>query len=194
MPSFEHLQASARHSFDDAQTLRDTKPEVAMASRSHGHEALASYLLANGDPGYRPEIEALLRNELARFEAFGTSIRTLPQPKYLLLALAIGDISTARAFASLPIDRKNWATFDSAFVYRICEILRIPQQGKLPKAKATQTEQVFLAALDSIAQGGAYDPDQIEAFWRTLRNKRYELTIFQHFNAFNPALSTLSAV
>ena len=154
--AFDHLRESAARCFDDSQSLRASKPEAAMAAQSHGHEILASYLLANGDPGYRTEIEALLHSEIARFGAFGTSVRTLPQHSYLLLALALGDVKTAIAIASLPIDRKNWATFDSAFVHRICSILHVPQDAKPPRARPTTTERIFLNALDLVAEGKPY--------------------------------------
>lgn len=165
-----------------------------MAAQSHGHEILASYLVANEDPRYRAEIEALLHGELARFAAFGSSVRTLPQHRYLLLALALGDATTAIAVASLPIDRENWANFDSAYVYRICNILGVPQDAKLPKSRPTQTEQIFLEALDLIAEKRPYEPEKVQAFWRALRKKRYQFTILEHMNPFVPALETLSAV
>jgi hypothetical protein len=48
-----------------------------------------------------------------------------------------------------------------------------------------------MKALDDIESRQAFDPSDIDSFWKSLRKKRYQLTIFEHKNLFEPALQTL---
>ncbi|ROZ61381.1 hypothetical protein [Ramlibacter sp. WS9] len=192
--AFDHLKISAERSFADAEEREATNPEGALAARAHGHEALASYYFANGDSKGEEELHSAIRAEVQRYLAFGTAVRPFLQYRYLLLALAIGDVVLAREIAGYPIDRKNWSRFDSAITFRICNVLGIAQGVKEPKASYTATEQTFLRALDAVAKGEAFEVDDVHGFWKALRKKRYELTIFEHKDLFTPALKTLRAV
>ncbi len=189
--SFEHLRQSAERCFADAAALAAERPEASLARRSSGHSVLAAYYLANNDARANEEIRAFLLNELRRYEAFVASVRTFAQHTLLILALAIGELSLARTIAALPIDRQSWSKFDAYITHRICAILNVPQVGPEPSFKPTKSEEGFVAAVEAVARTEPFNPAQVEAFWKALRSKRYQLTIFEHANLFAPALVTL---
>lgn len=188
---FEHLLQSAERCFADAETYRLSKPETSMACTSHGHEIRASYYLANDDSRFKDEIRSLITSELARHRQFGSSVRTFPQHKYGLLALSISAIDLAKDVLALPIERKNWAKFDAYVTYQLCRVLGVPQDTKAPKFTPTQTELAFVTAIEGVGSKSIVDYDAVGDFWKALRKKRYQLTIFEHGNLFEAALRAL---
>jgi len=78
-------------------------------------------------------------------------------------------------------------------VHRVCGLLGIAQDASPPTSKLTQAEHVIIEAVDRVCAGLPHDAGQVEASWRVLRKKRYALTLFEHFDPFNPALDALRA-
>ncbi|MCE3272241.1 MAG: hypothetical protein K0S57_2638 [Ramlibacter sp.] len=139
------------------------------------------------------ELRRAIQTEVARYVEFKGAVSPFLQYRYLVLGLGVGDLGLAREVASFPIDRKNWSRFDFAITYRVCEMLGVSQDARAPKATYTTAEQAFLRALDAVSRGEAYDAAEVHAFWKTLRKKRYQFTIFEQKDLFTPALETLRA-
>lgn len=189
--AFDHLKLSATECFQSAADRRISKPETSMAFESDGHDSLAAFLLANGEPGWEIEVKASIEIDLARFREYGTTVRSFAQPKHLLLALAIGDQPLAKSIAEIPLDRKHWSALDAHITYEICKVLNVSQPINPPRDKLIDSEFALINAVRAIYQSEEPDMHAVDKAWRNMRKKRYQFTIFEHGNLLGLAISNL---
>lgn len=191
---FEHLKKSAELGFSNYEKYRDSKPEASKKAKSSAHEALAGYHLANDNLAYIEELRLLLINECERYSEFQESVRSFPQFKFVILALAIGEIALATKIAAFKVNRQDWSAFESLAMFETCNILNISQNEVKPSGVVSKLEQVFITALLQLQLSKEFNETEFSSFWNTLKKKRYQQTIFEHKDLFILALRSLKNV
>ena len=186
--SFEHLQKNAERAFEDAKIYSESKPDVAEEAMADGHLLMAAYYLANADEAYVSEVASLIDIELKRFSKKPELAYVNRQNQYVLLCLSSRDHMRARKILSIPVKYKNCGAFDVQLNVRLRQTLGISEVSEQQTLKLTQSEADLINAFDAALKRSDVNWSAVASAWKSLRSKRFKLTVLEHRDLFTSAL------
>ena len=152
----------------------------------------ATTLLKNDSPDALSVINDLVESVGRLSQEHELSIAPSEQNELIFLSLFAKNRDAAVRLASLNTDRSDTYPFTLAVRGYLAAALSVPSEPQ-EQLGMTSAEAKLLNDLRSIVDGHATDFSGADAFWSSLRKKRFANTIFEHKNIFKSALTFLQA-
>jgi len=172
------------------ESIMGSDPKTAISQIYSAHNSLAFKALRSGDDAaFRSHAIEMIRIVVGGFIDHGVPVHPEKQIPLLFVASAIGELELTLQLAEIDPDVTHSHTFDIA----LDGALRSAILGvDLPvrRYKPTKSEESLFSAIFSI-RTPPFIADGSNSYWRSTRNRRYSLTLFQERDLFTEGLNQI---